>query len=103
MENLFLISMRKETFLITFVASIWILLKNARILKSFSYRTKTRIKSFNISQKDILSITTSLDPTKAHRGDNLSIEMVQIGSLVITITLKIISERSYKKGKFLKI
>ena len=29
--------------------------------------------------------------------------MVQIGSLVITITLKIIFERSYKKGKFLKI
>ena len=103
MENLFLISMRKQTFLITFLASIWILLKNARTLKSFSYRTKTRIKSFNISQKDILSITTSLDPTKAHGGDNLSIEMVQIGSLVITITLKIIFERSYKKGKFLKI
>ena len=53
-------------------------IKNANTLPSFSYRRNTRIKSFNISEKDILPIIKSLDPTKSHRYDNLSIKMIQI-------------------------
>ena len=68
MGNAFLISIRRQTFLITFFVSINTPMKNASILQSFPYR----IKSVNISEKDILSIIKSLDPTKAHGYDNLS-------------------------------
>ena len=60
-------------------------------------RTNTRIKSFNISEKDILSIIKSLDPTKAHGCDSLSIKMIQICNEVITISLKLIFDQSLKK------
>ena len=68
MGNAFLISIRRQAFLITFFVSINTPMKNARILPSFPYR----IKSVNISEKDILSIIKSLDPPKAHGYDNLS-------------------------------
>ena len=47
-------------------SSICTQMKNASTLPSFLHRTNTRIKSFNISEKDILSIVKSLDPAKAH-------------------------------------
>ena len=68
-----------------FFASICTPIIYASTLTSFSYRTNTRIKSFNISEKDILSIIKSLDSTKAHGCDNLSIKMIQIYNEVITI------------------
>ena len=58
-----------------FFASICTPIKNASTLPSFSYRTNTRIKSFNISEKDILSIIKPVDPTKVHGYDNLSIKI----------------------------
>ena len=88
----FLISMIKQTFLITFFASVCTPIKNASTLPSF-----------NISEKDILSIIKSLDPTKAHGCDNLSIKMIQICNEVITITLKLIFDQTLKKGKFPEI
>ena len=72
-----------------FFASICAPIKNASTLPSFSHRTNTRIKSFNLKEKDILSIIKSLDPTKAHGCDNLSIKMIQICNEVITIPLKL--------------
>ena len=52
-------------------ASIYTPIKNASTLPSFSYRTNTRIKSFNITEKDIinnnLSIIKSLVSTKAYQ------------------------------------
>ena len=54
-----------------FFASICTPIKNASTLPSFSYRTNTRIKSFNITEKDIinnnLSIIKSLVSTKAYQ------------------------------------
>ena len=47
-----------------FFVSIYTPIKNASTLPSFSYRTNTRIKSFNNSEKAILSLIKSLDPTK---------------------------------------
>ena len=48
----------KENIFNNFFASICTPIKNAGTLLSFSCRTNTRIKSFNISEKDILSIIT---------------------------------------------
>ena len=78
-------------------------IKNASTLPSFSYKTNTRIKFFNISEKDIQSITKSLDPTKAHGCEKLSIKMIQICNEVITIPLKLIFDQSLKKRKFPEI
>ena len=41
----------------------------------FRIEKNTRIKSFNISEKDILSIIKPVDPTKVHGYDNLSIKI----------------------------
>ena len=86
-----------------FFASICTPIKNASTLPSFSYRTNTRIKSFNITEKDILSIIKSLGPTTAHGCDNLSVKMIQIFKEVITTTLKLIFAQSLKKQKFPEI
>ena len=85
-----------------FFASICTSIKSASTLPSFSYRTNTRIRSFNISEKDILSIIKSLDPTKAHGCDKLSIKMIQICNEVITIPLKLNFGQSLEKEKFQK-
>ena len=80
-----------------FFASIYTPIKNASTLPSFSYRTNTRIKSFDLTEKNMLSIIKSLDPTKAHGCDNLSIKMIQICKEVITIPLKLIFDQSHKE------
>ena len=50
----------------------------------------------------MLSITKSLDPTKAHGCDNVSIKMILICNKVITIPLKLVFDQSLKKGKFFR-
>ena len=80
-----------------FFASIYTPIKNASTLPSFSYRTNTRIKSFDLTEKNMLLIIKSLDPTKAHGCDNLSIKMIQICKEVITIPLKLIFDQSHKE------
>ena len=72
-------------------------------LPSFSYRTNTRIKSFNITEKNILSIIKPLDATKAHVCGNLSAKMIQICKEVMTIPLKLIFDQSLRKRKFPEI
>ena len=99
MGNLFLNSLRKETFLITCIKCTSI--KNASTLPSFLYRANTRIQGFNISEKDILRIIKSLDSTKAHGYGNLSIKMIQICNEVIDTPLKLFFEQSLKNGIFL--
>ena len=62
-----------------------------------------RIKSFNITEKDILSIIKSLGPTTAHGCDNLSAKMIQIFKEVISTPLKLIFDKSLKKEKLPEI
>ena len=76
---------------------------NTSCLPSFSYRTGSRIKSFQVTENDILAITKSLDPNKAHGCDNISIKMIKICSKSLILPLEIIFEHSLKKGKFPKI
>ena len=51
----------------------------------------------------MLSILKSLDLTKAHGCDNLSVKMFQICNEVITIPLKPIFDQSLQKRKFPEI
>ena len=71
-------------------ASICTPIKNASTLPYFSYRKNSRINCLHATEKDILLIIKSLDPTKAHGCDNLSVRMIKICNESITIPLKII-------------
>ena len=70
---------------------------------SFSYRTGSKIKSFHVTENDILAIIKTLDPNKAHGCDNISIKMIKICSQSLILPLKIIFEHSLKKHKFPEI
>ena len=86
-----------------FFSSICTPIKNASTLPYFSYRTKGRINSFHATEKDVLLIIKSLDPTKAHGCDSLSVRMIKICKESITIPLKIIFKESLKNGVFSEI
>ena len=77
-------------------------MKNASVLPSFSYKTNTRLDSFKVTESDILLIIKSLDSTKAHGYDNLSIRMMKMCSESITLPLKIIFQESLKRENFQK-
>ena len=84
-------------------ASICTPIDNTSCLPSFSYRTGSRIKSFHVTENDILAIMKTLDPNKAYGCDNISIKMMKICSQSLTLPLKIIFEHSIKNGKFPEI
>ena len=94
---------KKANIFNNFFASICTLIDNTRCLPSFSYRTGSRIKSFQVTENEILAIIKALDPNKAHGFDNISIKMIKICSQSLILPLKIIFEHSLKKGKFRKI
>ena len=85
-----------------FFASIRTPIENASLLPTLTYKTDKRIKSFNINEKDIISIIKSLNSNKAH-GYNLSIRMIKICEESISLPLKIIFETSLKYGVFPEI
>ena len=68
-----------------------------------TYKTDKRLKSFNINEKDTISIIKSLNSNKAHGYDNLSIRMIKICEESISLPLKIIFETSLKHGVFPEI
>ena len=76
---------------------------NESCLPFFSYRTRSRIKSFHVSENDILAIIKTIDPNKTHGFDNISIKMVTICSQSLILPLKTIFKHSLKKGKFPEI
>ena len=61
------------------------------------------MSSFKVTEIDILSIINSLDTTKAHGYDNLSIRMIKMCGESIILPLKIIFQESLKKRKFPEI
>ena len=61
------------------------------------------MNSFKVTESDILSIIKSLDSTKAHGYDNLSIRMIKMCSESITLSLKIIFQESLNREKFPEI
>ena len=76
-----------------FFASVCTLIKNNSRLPSFIYKTNTRIHSFCVTNKDILSIISSLNSSKGHGYDNISIKIIKICNEAVTIPLKIIFEK----------
>ena len=62
---------KKENILNNFFASICTPIDSAGYLPSFLYRTGSRIKSFHVTENNILAIMKTLDPNKAHGCDNI--------------------------------
>lgn len=69
-------------------------------MPSFSYRTNTRINTFHGTKKDILLVIKSLDSSKSHGYDDLSVKMIKICSASVTVPLKIIFEQSLNDANF---
>ena len=91
---------KKANFFNHFFVSIYTPIDNTSSLPFFSYRTGSRIKSFQVTENDILAIIKTLDPNKAHGCDNISIKMIKICSQSLILPLKIIFEHSLKKVNF---
>ena len=66
--------------------------KNNSVLPPILYKTNTSISSFRVSNKYILSVINSLDSSKSHGYDNVSVRMAKICSESVTMPLKIIFE-----------
>ena len=88
---------KKANIFNNFFVSICTLIKNNSVLPPLLYKTNNRINSFCVTNKDILSIIKSLDSSKPHGYDNISIKMIKICRESITIPLKIIFAESLKK------
>ena len=79
-------------------------IKNNSVLPPVLYKTNTtRISSFRVTNKDILSMIKSLDSSRSHGYDNISIKMIKICSELATISTRIIFEESLEKGIFPEI
>ena len=94
---------KKANIFNNFFASICTPLHNTRCLPSFSYRTGSRIKSFQVTENYILAIIKTVDPNKVHGCNNISIKIIKICGQSFILPLKVIFEHSLKKRKFPKI
>ena len=90
----------KENLFNNFFASICIPIKTDSRLTPFIYKTNIRNHCFCVTNSDILSIINSLNSSKAHGYDNISIKMIKICKESVTIPLKIIFEEPLEKGIF---
>ena len=75
-------------------------IQNTSILPPFFRWANARITSCHVTEEDIVLIIKTLDSSKAHGWDNISIKMIKIWGESITVPLKIIFEQSLKEKKF---
>ena len=84
----------------SFFASQCTPVSNSSVLPDISFHTNARLNSFSITEKDILAIIKSLDPSKSHGWDNVSIKMIKICGESLALPLKIILEVALNDGIF---
>ena len=75
-------------------------IKNANTEPYFFFRTNSKINSFYATEKDLLLIIKSLDPTKAHGCDNSSVRMIKTCNESITTPLKNVFKESLRNDVF---
>ena len=61
-----------------FFASVCTPIENANALSSSPYKTNSKVKSFQVTENNILLIVNSWDAIKAHNWDNILIKIIQI-------------------------
>ena len=94
---------KKANLFNNFFVSICTPIKKNSVLSALLYKTNTRINSFPVTNRDILSIIKSLNSSKSHGYDNILIKVIKICNESVTIALNIIIfEESLKKEYFQK-
>ena len=73
---------------------------NNSVLPTMTFRTNSKINSFEITLNEISDIITGLDINKAHGPDNISVNMIQLCGQHLCIPLKVIFENILKTGIF---
>ena len=73
--------------------------KNNNVLPSLLYKTNTRINSFRVTNKDILSliILLLLDSSTCCGYDNISVKMIRTCGESLTISWEVMFERPLMK------
>ena len=92
--------LKKANIFNNFFASTCTPIDNTSCLPPFSYRTRSRIKSFNVTENDILAIIKAFNLNKPYSCDNISIKMIKICSQSLILPLKIIFEHSLNFQKY---
>ena len=64
---------KKANLIYNFFASLCTPLKNKSVFSAHLDKTNTRISSFRVTNKNILSVIKSLDSSKSHGYENVSI------------------------------
>ena len=86
-----------------FFASVCTPIKSNSVLPTLFYKSNTRISSFHVSNKDILSIMKLLDSSKSKGYDNVSVKMVKKLQWVSYYSFENYIWGIIKKGIFLYI
>ena len=77
--------------------------RQCKLFTVFFHIERSRIKSFHVTENNILARTKILDSNKAHGRGNISIRMIKICSQSFILLLKTVFEHSLKKGQFPEI
>ena len=70
------------------------------VIPSLNPKTTTKIADINISDEGILSIIRSLNPSKAHGCDEISVRMIKQSDSALIYPLKLIFTNSIRTGVF---
>ena len=73
---------------------------NNSVLPAMTFRTNSKINSFEITLNEISDIINGLDINKAHGPDNISVNMIKLCGQHLYIPLKVIFENILKTGIF---
>ena len=74
--------------------------KNASTLPSLEYKTDERLNYFDINENEILSVIKTLNASKAHGWEQISIRMIKLCSKTIAILLKLTFRSMLEEGVF---
>ena len=85
----------------SYFSSQCIPVSNSSVLPDISFHENARLKSFSITEKDILAIIKSLDPNKSHGWDNILIKMIKLCGKLLALPLEMIFEAALNNGAFL--
>ena len=75
-------------------------INNSSMLPPFEYKVNSKIEDISFSEVEIVSIIRSLNSSKAHGWDGISIRMIKICDETIAIPLKIIFDTALKSGNY---
>ena len=76
------------------------MVKNASTIPNLEYQTDSRLNHFEIHENDIFSIIKSLNASKAHGWDKMSIRMTKLCGKTIAIPLKLIFRSILEESVF---